>query len=100
MYYSLFYAIKYNFNLLNFDLDYIINCSSCILKLLGWIYCKQKKNKESAKKIKDYVISIKDTDFEQNWILCYEVLNQTELKNDWKVLKKAKISFIKDEYHF
>ncbi len=100
MYYSLFYAIKYNFNLMNFDLDYIINCSSCILKLLGWIYCKQKKNKESAKKIKDYVISIKDTDFEQNWILCYEVLNQTELKNDWKVLKKAKISFIKDEYHF
>lgn len=100
MYYSLFYAIKYNFNIMNFNIGYIINCSSCILKLLGWMYCKQKKDKESAKKIKEYVLSIKDTDFEQNWILCYEVLNQTELKNDWKVLKKAKISFIKDEYHF
>lgn len=100
MYYALFYAIKYNFNLMNFNLDYIITCSSCILKLLAWTYCKQKKDKENAKKIKEYVLSIKDTDFEQNWILCYEVLNQIELKNDWKVLKKAKISFIKDEYHF
>ena len=100
MYYAVFFAIKYNFNLIGFDIDYIIKSSSCLLKLFAWIYCKQKKDKESAKKIKEYVLSIKDTDFEQNWILCYEVLNQTELKNDWKVLKKTKISFIKDEYHF
>ena len=100
MYYAIFYALKYDFKMTNFNLDYIVNSSSCILKLLGWLYCKQKKDKESSKKIKEYVLSIRDTDFEQNWILCYEVLNQTELKNDWKVLKRAKISFIKDEYRF
>jgi hypothetical protein len=35
-------------------------------------------------------------DFETNWLFVYEVLSQNKLSSDWKAMKKAKVSFVKD----
>lgn len=81
--------------------------SSCLLKIFAWIYYKKNNENENQQKIKDFVLTLSDieNDFEQNWLLCYEVLSKEEIKNKslkgyWNLLKKNKISFIKDGYQF
>lgn len=107
MYYALFFAIKYNFKINDTKIDYILGSSSCLLKIFAWIYYKKNNENENQQKIKDFVLTLSDieNDFEQNWLLCYEVLSKEEIKNKslkgyWNLLKKNKISFIKDEYQF
>ena len=107
MYYALFYAIKYSFKINETNIDYILSSSSCLLKLIAWVYYKKNNEDENQQKIKEYVLALSDiaTDFEQNWILCYEVLSKDEihskpLKDYWNLLKNNGISFIKNEYHF
>lgn len=100
MYYALFFAIKYSFSIKNINVDYILQSSSCLLKLFAWIYFKQKGDTVNETKIYDYAVSIKDTDFDENWLLCFEVLKESDLQDDWLFLKRSKITFIKDEYIF
>ncbi len=35
---------------------------------------------------------------DRNWLFIYEVLPADELDNDWKALKRKRVSFIKSGY--
>ena len=41
---------------------------------------------------------IADNEMNQYWVFVYEILGYGLLKNDWSAMKKAEISFLKDEY--
>ena len=49
--------------------------------------------------LKNYAMAIKDDveTFEEYWIFLYEVLERDDLDKDWKRLKKANVTFIKDK---
>ena len=36
-----------------------------------------------------------DNDMERMWLFVYEALPQTALRDEWKTLKKAKVTFLK-----
>lgn len=98
--YAIFYAIKYDFHISDVNVDAIKNSDDCILLLLGFIYFQKIKDRTSSKVLKDYAKDIKkiNEDLEKYWLFVYEVLPQTDLKDEWKELKKAKVSFIKNSF--
>ena len=55
------------------------------------------KNKIAEKVLKDHArkLSNNEDDFGRNWLFVFEALPQSELKDDWKNIKKYGVSFIK-----
>ncbi len=98
MYYSIFFSIKYGFKISKINSSDIIKNDSCILKIFAWLYYKKFTDTTNLDILKDEAVRLSLNDFDENWLFCYEALNQNELKSDWKFLKKNKISFIIDEY--
>jgi len=98
--YALYFAIKYDFRLPEAETSDIVNSKDCILMLLAYKYFSFIKDKISCKQLKDYAkqLSLDEDDFNQNWLYVYEVLPQSFLKDDWKRLKKAGVSFVKDKW--
>jgi len=98
--YALFFAIKYDFALSEISAKAIINTKDCIFMLLAYKYFDLIKDTISVKALKTHAqdLALDEDDFNQNWLFVYEVLPQTFLKNDWKRLKKAGISFIKEKW--
>lgn len=97
--YALFFAIKYNFELLPIDASVIIKTEDCILLLLTYLYAKKYSITVVLDSLNQYALSIKDNveTFDEYWLFLYEILDVEELDKDWKRLKKAGISFIKKE---
>lgn len=94
--YALFFAIKYNFTL-NIDVDKIIKTNDCILLAVSYVYCQKNRMTYGVKQLKQYARSFKSIpeDFERMWIFAYEVLPESDLIDEWKLLKRAKVSFIR-----
>lgn len=97
--YSIFFAIKYNFKLMNFALDDVIKGNNCIAILLTYLYVKKQSDQHSIKILKDYARQFINTDgdFEKNWLFAYEILPKSNLKEEWKNMKQAGVSFIKND---
>lgn len=95
--YSLYFAVKYDFRLSSINVLDIIGSKDCIFMLLAHIYFSSIKDKTSCKQLKNFAISLAadEDEFNQYWLFVYEVLPQSYLKDDWKSLKKAKVSFVK-----
>ena len=74
----------------------IIKTNHCILLLLAYIYCNKLKLKTEKNELKKYakLLSSNKEDFDRNWLFIYEVLPEQDLHNEYKPLKKAKVSFI------
>lgn len=55
-------------------------------------YCQ--KNTTS---LKDHAktLSSNEDDFNRNWLFVYEALSQSDLKGEWKPMKKSGVSFVK-----
>ena len=68
----------------------------CLLKLFSWIYCKKFYKTAYDTYFYSFALSLSsdESELDRNWLFVFEVLNQKDLKNDWHLLKKAKISFI------
>lgn len=96
--YALFFAVKYGFKIKGVSSARLISEKDCILLLLGYKYFSAISDKASIKELKDYakILSKEDDDLNRNWLFVYEILPQSFLKGDWKVLKKAKVSFVKN----
>lgn len=94
--YMLSYAISYNFQITDFSEEKLIESPDCLVKTLGFLYAKkffksQKKKRniyENAKWIYE-----KSDNSDQYWLYWYTVLSENDLLDDWKYLKKHKISF-------
>lgn len=98
--YAVYFALKYDFELNDLDAKIIIESDSCILKLLGFLYFKKQDDKSNVEKIHQHALEMKNLDMERYWVFLYEVLNVNELDDDWRLLKKKNISFIRQEYTY
>lgn len=94
--YAIYYALKYGFSLA-FTVDMLIATGDCVLLVLGLLSFRKVKDKTAVAALKDHAKNLaKDsTEMERMWLFVYETLPQTELHDDWKALKKAKVTFIK-----
>ncbi len=97
--YAILYAIKTNAKIHHFNLDEIIGSKDCILLLLALIYCKKNKWRSGVEKLKRLAKKIiANNEMEQYWLFVYECLGQGALEGDWAAMKKAKVSFLKQEF--
>lgn len=94
--YAIYFSIKYNFTIDDISSDKAIFLQDCILLLLTYKYFEKNNNTANCKKLKDYakILSNDDIDFNKNWIFVYEVLTSGLLRDEWKPMKKAGVTFI------
>lgn len=95
--YALYYAIKYNFGLDKVDFFDVEKSEDCVLFTALFLYDKkvlegknEKLHIDLAKKI------ISSNDINRYWLYVYEVLSTKYLKDDWKKLKQAGVTFVKN----
>lgn len=97
--YSVFWAMKYGFEL-NIDnlKDTAINSTDCIFMLISYQYDKRSKKKGYLKDYKDCAKALKSVDFDRYWLFIYECLPWTEFADNFRAMKKARITFIRDGF--
>ena len=70
-----------------------------MLLLMTWLYyLNVNHGKRRATQLKPLVAEakrLKNVDMDRYWLFCYEVLTYSNLDNDWHVLKRAGVSFVK-----
>lgn len=97
--YAIYFSLKHNFSLAALDIDWVIKRGDCVLLLMTWLYyLKANHGKARATQLKPLVAEAKrlrDTDMDRYWLFCYEVLTFSNLRDEWQVLKRAKVSFVK-----
>lgn len=93
--YAIYFAIKYDFNLDKFVASNATTSKDCIFNLLAFKYFSKNGDVKAVKEIKTYARSIKYSteDFDRNWLFIYECLPESDLKGDWKELKRHKVKF-------
>lgn len=94
--YALLFSIKNNSLINSFEIKTIIDSEHCILLLLSYLYADKHNLGEGKTKLFNFAkqLSLNKDDFERNWIFVYEVLSKDDLDNEWKCIKKKKITFI------
>lgn len=104
MSYALFFSLKYNFLLINNLFEKVENSNDAVLLLLAYLHDKKYLNSSInfnrttiGKKYRDLANTLKD-DIDEYWVFVYEVLTVGSLKNDWKQIKQADVTFIKSEF--
>ena len=97
---AIYFSIKFDFSIKEIKPEAAIQSDSCIFILLTYKYFQKRGDKGALRAIKDHVLEFKssDDDFNRNWLLFYEVLNQSDLPAEWKALKKSGVTFIKDGF--
>jgi hypothetical protein len=97
--YSIYYALTYNFDLqiLTLKTDSITS-NDCIFMLLAFRFDMKYQKKTYLKDYKDHARALKLTDFHQYWLYIYETLPLGEHINEYKHMKRQKITFIKTGY--
>jgi len=94
VYYTIYYAIRWDFKLDGLTAEKAIDTQDCLVMLFAYKYFEKFADNQSTKKLKDHAESLKDKDFESNWLFVYEVLPESKLSGDWKPMKRAGISFL------
>lgn len=94
--YSIYFSLKYNFQLKELKAKDAISSDSCLFKLFAYLYFKIHKSKEEEKALAEeaHRLSGNKDDFNRNWLFVYEVLSQNDLEDEWNAMKKANVSFI------
>ena len=105
--YSIYFAIRFNFVLDQFEddycsaQDYVINSKDCLLLIMTWIYfMKQnhwKREATQVKRLNKVAMELKKTDMDRYWLFCYEALKWGSLSGQWRLMKQAGVSFIREE---
>ena len=102
MIYSLYFAIKSNVDFLE-NKDSLFNnaknYNDCIFKLIAYKYSETFSIGVYFEKYKELARDLYKDDYERekNWIFVYELLDETELTNEWAILKNNKVTFINDK---
>ena len=66
---------------------------------MALIYCRRRKKLADRKTLRNYAKQLRDNgDFDEFWPFAYESLSVGLVTEDWKGMKKAKVSFLKPEY--
>jgi len=104
MSYALYFGIKYDFKIESDLFEIIDKNRDAVLMLLAYLHDKKFLNSSNSfntsslgKKYKKLAKELKD-DIDEFWIFVYEVLSIGLLEEEWKVMKKEKISFLIDDF--
>lgn len=97
--YAIYFSLKHGFTLNELDISWVIERGDCVLLLMTWLYyLKVNHGKTRATQLKPLVAEakrLKDADMDRYWLFCYEALSYSNLKDEWQVLKRAGVSFVK-----
>lgn len=97
--YSLYWSVKYNFKINEFDIDPIIQSKDCVLLTLAYQYCRHKFQMKFMEHLKQLAIDLlgDDNELDRYWLFVYEILDVNdflEKHDDWKYLKNKGVSFV------
>lgn len=93
---GLYYAIKWNFEILDFNVDNVISLDSCLALTLAFKYSQLTNNKVALQKLRAYAKMIKASDFDKHWIFLYEIRPKSDLSGDWQSMKENGVTFLKE----
>ena len=97
--YAIYFSLKHDFILNELDIKWVIERADCVLLLMTWLYyLKLNRGNRLAtdlRPLRKEADRLRDSDMDRYWLFCYEAIAMSNLKGDWKVLKKAGVSFIK-----
>lgn len=97
--YAVFFSLKHGFTLNELDINWVIERGDCVLLLMTWLYYLKLNHGNrlatDLKPLRKEAERLKDKDMDRYWLFCYETVAMSNLKDDWKVLKRAGVSFIK-----
>ena len=97
--YTIYFSLKYNFDIPNLKYNYAIKNDSCLFKLFTWLYYFCRNDENAIEELNRHAELIADNNnFDRNWIFVYEALSASQLKDEWKPMKEAGISFVKPEF--
>lgn len=97
--FSIYWALKHNFNLgiASIKVDSITS-NDCIFSLLSFRYDKKYNTKAYLKEYKDHAKNLQNSDFHQHWLYIYETLSLNDLHDEYKNMKRKGITFIKSGF--
>ena len=97
--YCLYYVYKYKIEISSLSVtldelyDFAVDSNDCIVLLIASL-CVKNITKE-YKKYKNFAREIlKNDDISRYWLFCYEVLTQSDLKSEWKNMKKMEFHLL------
>jgi len=97
--YALYWSLRYNFDInINTNKEDSINSLDCIFLLISFLHDKKHYDKAYLKEYLDLSKSLKTNDFDRYWLFIYETLTYSELSDNYKKMKKKRLSFIKPEF--
>ena len=83
------------------SLKYVKDSRDCLLLTMTWIYfVQQNHGKRDATQVKDLnqvAKELEKTEMDRYWLFCYEALSADNLRDQWSVMKRKNISFIRKE---
>lgn len=94
----LYLAVKYDFEI-EIDFDEVKDSKDCILLVSTYWYYSKKNLKQKIKMVKDYAKYLLNyvtclEDFDKLWLFFYEACKLEDLENEWKAMKRKKVTFL------
>lgn len=96
--YAIYFSLKYGFDISDLKVDIALQKDSCLLKCFSWLYYYKRNDTGVLRKLKQHAKQLAENDFDEFWLFIYEALPREQLKDDWKPMKKAGVSFVKQKY--
>lgn len=97
--YAINFSLKYDFEMKELDMSWVIERGDCVLLLMTWLYYLKlnhgNRRATALKPLKAEAKRLMSSDMDRYWLFCYEVVPCSDLTGEWKVLKKEGVSFIK-----
>lgn len=98
--YAVYFSLKHGFTLNELDINWVIERGDCVLLLMTWLYYLKlnhgNRRATDLRPLRKEAERLSDSNMDRYWLFCYEAIAMSNLKGDWKVLKRAGVSFIKD----
>lgn len=97
--FSLYWALKYGFNLKSLNLkNDSIESDDCIFMLIAYLHDKKHMRPVYLKEYREHAKLLKKDDYDRFWAFIYEALPWSDQKDEFKIMKTAGISFLKTEF--
>lgn len=97
--FAIYWSLKYDFSLEISSLKKeSLDSEDCIFMMIAYLSDKKTFPKRYLKEYKDKAEYLRQNDFDRYWLYVYEVLTQNELQDNYKKMKKNKITFIRAEF--
>lgn len=92
--YSIYFSLIFNFDIIGIDCQDLISTGDCLVMLFAWLYFRRRGGTEVAM-LKTEAMKFNNTSIGRYWLFVYEVLTEADLKDDWQIMKRKGVSFIK-----